>query len=159
MAPKAFHNKYILKEDIFDAFNNEVDRMLPSFEYCLAAKKEKKPEGSSALRGRASPDEGIRPSVKSGEMEECDEESIRTAPVGATLVYPHDDGMAIERWSEPRGRLIPPRSPVLQVCGEYAARRQKEKEVSLEEFQAAVADRHSIRKPESIIRANNRDFD
>ena len=44
------YNELLLKAEVFTALYEEIERVLPSLEYCLAPRKKKQSVGASALR-------------------------------------------------------------------------------------------------------------
>jgi len=51
------YNELLLQPHICTALYEEIDRILPSLEYCLAPKKKKQSEGASVLRSAVAYDE------------------------------------------------------------------------------------------------------
>ena len=61
-------NKALLKEGMFNEIYAEIDRILPSVEYCLAPKKESEKKGSSTLRA-SSLEQVVKPTKTDTELD------------------------------------------------------------------------------------------
>ena len=153
-------NKKILADSIFDGLNSEVDRMLPSFEYCLAFKKEKTPEGSSALRGKASQAEGMPQNEKSEETLKAETKKVyewlktdQRSYIRMMMVWQSCGGLSHVAASHHRG------AQCFRYVGNMLHDEKKANDVSLEEFQASVLNRNSLKKTQGIVKVNNHDFD
>ena len=57
------YNELLLQPGICSALYEEIDRILPSLEYCLAPKKKKQSEGASVLRSAVAYDEPTKQKV------------------------------------------------------------------------------------------------
>ena len=54
-------NKALLNTQVFDELYTEIEKILPSLEYCLAPKKQSEKSGASSLRGTAVVSDGTKP--------------------------------------------------------------------------------------------------
>jgi hypothetical protein len=153
-------NKAIMKPEVCDNFYKEIDDMIPAFTYCLAEKKEKAPTGCSALRGKASQPEGIQaapreePGLKANTKKVYDwlRKDVRSY-IRMVMQWQACGGLSFVASTHHRGAQ----------CFKYvgnALHGTSSKDVSLEEFQLAVADRHHGKKHVSMKEtAKNADFE
>ena len=139
-------NKFILRENVYKMFYDEIDRMLPAVQYCLAPKKVSTPVGAAALRSCS----GMRSSSSSQELVR---EADKLNEYASTLY----DWMDPDKVSRIRMMLHYQGCGGLPYCASVHHRitqcfRQhgnskhdtKGAAVSLGEFQVAIKERHRI---------------
>ena len=151
-----------MKPDVFDSFYREIDDMIPAFTYCLAEKKEKAPSGCSALRSKASQDEGMQQAnrevatLKTKTKKVCDWLQLdQKSYIRMVMSWQACGGLSFVSSTHHRG------AQCFKYEGNALHDDKTSKVVSLEEFQSAVTSRHNSTKQEgiSVKDVNNADFE
>jgi hypothetical protein len=135
-------NKFILKETVYDMFYAEIDKILPSVEYCLAPKKVAVSSGAASLRSSAAP---AQAPVSAKSPVELD----RHAEVLFKFVDPTEVSRIRMMLNFQGGGGLPYCASVhhlvTQCFRQYGNKKhQDDATVSVSEFQAAIKERHRI---------------
>ena len=135
-------NKFIVKENVYDMFYAEIDKILPSVEYCLAPKKAAVVSGAASLRSSAAPAQAPVSMRTSTELD-------RHAEVLFKFVDPTQVSRIRMMLNFQGGGGLPYCASVhhlvTQCFRQYGNKKhQDDPAVSVSEFQAAIKERHRI---------------